>query len=471
MDELYERTARDVVNLLARREIAPIDAVEAALARIEAVDGRVNAIPTVCAERARERAKALLYPEYPGPGYLWGLPVAIKDLTDVKGVRTTYGSPIFADHVPERNDIVVETLERNGAIVIGKSNTPEFGAGSHTFNEVFGVTRNPWNAAKSAGGSSGGAAAALACGEVWLATGSDLGGSLRNPASFCSVVGLRPSPGRVAHGPGVLPFGDLPVDGPMARNVGDLALMLDAMSGHDPHDPLSLPAPAVPWQTALERPLAPARVAFSPDLGLAPVDPEIAAICRQAAEDFTALGAVVDEACPAFHDADRIFHVLRAHQFAAGKQELLAHRTQLKPEIVWNIEAGLALQAGEIAEAERMRGALYAQVSAFFDTYDLLVCPAAIVPPFDVGIRYPTEVAGVTFESYIDWLVICSAVTLTGCPALSIPCGFTKGGLPVGLQMVGRPRGEAELLAAASLFEAAHDFARLVPMEPRDAAA
>lgn len=466
MNDLIKLTAVEVVDLLTRRVVSPLELVDAAVARIEETDGKINALPTLCVERAREHAKELM--ASPRQTLLRGLPIAVKDLNDVAGVRTTYGSPIFANYVPKRSDIMVETLEQRGAIVLAKSNTPEFGAGANTFNEVFGQTRNPWNTLCTSGGSSGGSAAALAAGQVWLATGSDLGGSLRIPASFCGVIGLRPSPGRVASGPALVPFSTLSVVGPMARTVSDVALMLDAMVGEHPQDPLSLPSPATPFLEAVKHPMGPKRVAYSRDLGIAPVDGEVAGICEKAADSFSQLGAEVDRACPDLSDAVEIFQTLRAALFAAEKATLLkVHRHLLKPEVVWNIERGLKLTAEEIGRAERARGELYRRTATFFETYDLLVSPAVVVPPFDVNIRYVTEVEGVKFDSYVDWLVLSFAITLTACPAISVPCGFTKSGLPVGLQMVGRPRGEAALLGAAAWFEAAHSFAGQVPIDPR----
>jgi amidase len=471
MDELLRRPAREVVRLLERREVAPEELVRLALDRIAAVDPLVNAVPTVCPERALARARALAAAPPPGDrrGWLAGLPVVVKDLNDVAGVRTTYGSPIFADHVPDASAYEVERLEARGAVVVGKSNTPEFGAGANTFNEVFGATRNPWDASLTCGGSSGGSAVALATGEAWLATGSDLGGSLRTPAAFCSVVGLRPSPGRVAHGPSAAPFQTLSVEGPMARDVRDAALMLDAQAGLDPRDPLSFEAPAVAFAEVVERPVPPRRVAFSPDLGgITPVDAEVAAVCRAAAARFAELGAEVVEACPDLSRATEVFTVLRGQQFVTSRAPLLErHRDRLKPEVVWNIERGMALSAGEIGRAERERGLMQRRTAAFLADHDLLCCPAAIVPPFPVGRRYVEELNGHRFPSYIDWVAINYAVTLTGCPALSLPCGFTASGLPVGLQIVGPPRGEAGLLAAAAMLEDLLGLAGRVPVEPR----
>lgn len=301
---LIKMTAREAVEHLNAGDLSPLELVDAALERHEAVDGIVNAMPTICAERARAHARRIADAGPPSrngtePNGVWlgGLPIAVKDLQDVAGVHTTYGSPVYREHIPVRTDLAVERLERRGAIVLGKSNTPEFGAGANTFNEVFGKTRNPWNTTLTCGGSSGGSAVALATGQSWVATGSDLGGSLRIPASFCSVVGLRPSPGRVACGPAPLPFDVLSVEGPMGRNVGDVALMLDAMSGWHAADPISLPAPDRSFSAHLESPIAPTRVAFSRDLGFLPVDGEVADICAAACRQFEVFGSNVDEAC------------------------------------------------------------------------------------------------------------------------------------------------------------------------------
>ncbi len=469
MNELARLTARQAVALLMKWEASPLELIDAALERIGETDGAINALPTLCVERARAHAERLMAggPGEPPLGYLHGLPIAVKDLTDVAGVRTTRGSPIFADRVPERSDYLVERLEARGAVVLAKSNTPEFGAGANTFNEVFGKTRNPWDTRLTPGGSSGGSAAALAAGQVWLATGSDLGGSLRIPASFCSVVGLRPSPGRVAHGPRDLPFGTLSVAGPMGRTVGDVALMLDAQAGRHPGDPLSLPAPTQAYVTAVDNPTAPQRVAFSPDLGIAPVNPEVKELCAKGAALFQDMGATVEEACIDLGDAEEIFQTLRAALYAAEHEPLLReHRDMLKPEVVWNIEKGLALTADDIGRAERARGALYRRTAEFFQRYDLLVSPAVVTPPFDVDTRYVTEVAGVSFDTYVGWLVLSFALTLTACPAISVPCGFTRAGLPVGLQLMAPRANEAALLSAAALFEQAAGLASRVPLDP-----
>jgi amidase len=464
---LTKLTACAVVDLLEQGEITPLDCLDALEARIAAVDGTVNALPILCFERAREQAHRLMQRPLSERGRLAGLPVPIKDLTEVAGVRTTHGSPIFADFVPEASDILVRTIEAEGGLVYAKSNTPEFGAGGNTFNEVFGATLNPWNTALSAAGSSGGAAAALASGTAWVAQGSDLGGSLRNPASFCGVVGLRPSPGRVASNPGAKIDRLLGVKGPMGRTVEDTALLLDAMTGENPGDPLSLPR-TESFLAAARSGWRPARVAFSTDLGLTPVDPEVAAICRAAAERFTELGAVVEEAHPDLSEAHDAFQVLRGMTFAVSYAGLLErHRDKMKPEVIWNIEQGLTCSMADVVRAENQRAALFRRMKTFFETYDLLLCPATIVAAYPVGERYVGECAGHTFSNYVEWLAIAYAITLTASPALSLPCGFTRDGRPVGLQIVGPPRAEGRVLAGARALEDILGLRGLTPIDPR----
>ena len=465
MNELIKSSARDIVARLRQKEISPSDLIDAAVARIEAVNGTVNAVPTLCVERARERASAV-----PETALLAGLPILAKDLVDVAGVRTTYGSPIFSDHVPEASNFLIDKLEANGAVVMGKSNTPEFGAGANTFNEVFGRTVNPYNTALTCGGSSGGSAVALATGMAWLATGSDLGGSLRIPAAFCNVVGFRPSPGRVPHGPLFEPFTPLWIDGPMARDVADVGLFLDAMCGYDARDPLTYEAPADSYLNAASAPQAPNRIGFSSDLGITPVDGGVATVCAAAMRRFEAIGTDVTDECPDFSAAHEAFQTLRAASFATVMEELLNdHRDQLKPEVVGNIEQGLALKAADIGRAERQRAALVAAMADFFETHDMLATPCVAVPPFPVEVRYLEEINGKQLTSYVEWLALTYAITLTGCPAISVPCGFIEAGLPVGLQLVGKPRGEANLLRYAAAFEAEMGLSK-APIDPKLAA-
>src|SRR5947209_1218730 len=465
---LIQATACAIVSKLKSGEVTPLDLLDALQPRIAEVDREVNALPTMCFDRARGRAKALMDKPVDRRGLLAGLPVPIKDLTAVAGVLTTQGSPIYKDTVPQRSDVVVEHLEENGAVVYAKSNTPEFGAGAHTFNEVFGPTRNPWDLSRSAAGSSGGAAAALATGTAWLAHGTDMGGSLRNPASFCGVVGMRPSIGRVAHAIVAQVDRNITVHGPMARNVEDLALLLDAMSGEHAADPLSLPSPPASFLSAARSGKGPKRIAYSPDLGITPVDPEVAAITRKAAARFAEAGAMVEEAHPDLREAHECFHVLRAFDFALTKAaQLRSKRDLLKPEIIWNIEEGLKLTVEQLERAQAQRVTMTSRTLEFFKSYDLLLTPATIVAPFPVENRYVAECAGKKFDNYVEWLGIVYAITLVCCPALSLPCGFTASGLPVGLQVVAPPRGEAQLLAGAKVLEDILGVRGTTPIDPR----
>ncbi|WP_375779824.1 amidase [Bradyrhizobium sp. ma5] len=465
---LVKETACAVVEKLKAGDVTPLDLLDVLEKRIAEVDGKVNALPTLCFDRGRTHAKALMQKPASERGLLAGLPVPIKDLTAVSGVLTTQGSPIFKDNVPAKSDILVERLEQNGGVIYAKSNTPEFGAGANTFNEVFGPTRNPWDTSRSAAGSSGGAAAALASGTAWLAHGSDMGGSLRNPASFCGVVGLRPSIGRVAQTPKFGVDRTLGQQGPMARNVEDLALLLDAMSGEHPADPLSLPVLPTSFLSATRSGSKPKRIAYSPDLGITPVDPEVKAVTRKAAERFAEAGAIVEEAHPDFREAHECFHVLRAFDFAISKAELLrTKRDLLKPEVIWNIEEGLKLTVEKLERAEAQRVAITARALEFFERYDLLLAPATIVPPFPVENRYVDECDGKKFDNYVEWLGIVYAITLACCPALSLPCGFTASGLPVGLQMIAKPRAEAQLLAGAKVLEDILGVRGTTPIDPR----
>lgn len=464
-DCLIRKSATEVVAMLRTREITAHDCLDALEARIAVADGAVNALPTLCFERARAHADNIAGKAH--LGILAGLPIAIKDLCEVRGVRTTFGSPIFAHHVSAQSDPLVERLEQQDGIIYAKSNTPEFGSGANTFNEVFGRTRNPWNTSRSAAGSSGGAAAALATGTAWLAHGSDLGGSLRHPASFCGVVGLRPSAGRVAGHSGYPIDQQLLVEGPMGRTVEDVAMFLDALSAGDLRDPVSMPAPTSSFFDAARSGWRPKRIAFSSDLGITPVDPEVADICRKAAFRFAEISASVVEAHPDFSEAHDTFNVLRARIYAISKLDLLrTRRAQLKPEIVWNIEQGLKLTMADEERAERQRAELYRRSLAFFSQFDLLCTPTTIVPPYAIEKRYVDECNGVKFDNYIQWFSIAYAFSLVNCPALSLPCGFTQDRLPVGLQIVARPRAEGRLLASAKLLEEMLEINPKTPIDP-----
>ena len=465
--ELVRSSAVDVVALLRLGAISPLDCLDALEARIGEVNGSVNALVTLCFDRARNHATALMRMPLNQRGMLAGLPVPIKDLTDVSGVRSTQGSRIFRDRIATTSDILVEHLEAEGGIVYGMSNTPEFGAGAQTFNDVFGITRNPWDTKLTPSGSSGGAAVALATGMAWLAHGSDLGGSLRNPASFCGIVGMRPSPGRVAASVSGKIDGTLGLDGPMARNVSDLALMLDAMSGHEAGDPLSLSRDPQSFQSAIAAGPALKRIAVSRDLGITPVDPEIAALVMASARKLEQAGIIVEEAHPDVREAMGCFQTLRAAGFAGLHELLKNHRELLKPEVIWNIEKGMALSGLDIAKAEAQRGALFHRMQEFLNQYDALLCPATILPPFPVEQRFPTHCNGVIIETYVDWLLIAAVATLCACPAFSIPCGFTQQGMPVGLQIICPNRQEARLLNIAKHVEEILNLGTLTPIDPR----
>jgi amidase len=467
-DDLIRADARSVIARLKRGDVTPHDLLDLLEKRIAAVDGAVNALPTLCFDRARDHAKALTQKPVTERGPLAGLPIPIKDLNDVAGVRSTQGSPIFANNIPKISDLLVENIEAQGGIIYAMSNTPEFGAGANTFNEVFGRTLNPWNLSRSTAGSSGGAAAALATGMAWLAHGSDMGGSLRNPASFCGVAGMRPSPGRVANSVYSKIDGTLGVDGPMARNVEDLALLFDAMVGANPADPLSLPRENVSYLDAARSGPRPKRVAFSRDLGITPVDPEVADIVERAAHKLSEAGVVVEEAHPDFREAHDCFQVLRALSFATGLKTLYEnHRDKLKPDVIWNVEKGLNLTGAEIARAEMQRGLMFRRAREFFSQYDLILCPATIVAPYPVEQRYVAECNGHKFSNYVEWLAIVYAFTNVASPAISIPAGFTAEKLPVGIQIAAPCRGEGRLLAAAKLLEDVLALGAITPIDPR----
>ena len=453
-DELIRQSAREVVAALASGDLCPHDVLDAVQSRVESVDHLINALPTRCFDRAREHADRLVAVPPAERGLLAGLPVPIKDLIDVAGVRTTSGSRLRENFVPDQSGILVETLEANGAVVYAKSNTPEFGAGGNTFNDVFGVTRNPHDLRLTAGGSSGGAAAALASGMAWLAHGSDLAGSLRTPASFCGVASLRPSPGRIAHGPSVVPFLVHSQQGPMARDIGDLALFADAMVGESPRAGLGKPPPPQSFRSAASAPLPPARVAYSVDLGVTEIAPEVAEVCGRAmhALEIDGIAVVADD--PDLSDAEVAFDVPRALMFATLLgAELPQARDVLKPELVWNIERGLALDGDAVRDATAAQGRTFELAAEFMSDYDLLICPAASVLPFPVEERYVGYGDGLPPSEYYRWLSIAAAVSVTTLPVITVPCGRTGTGLPVGMQLIGRPHGELSLFARASHIE------------------
>jgi amidase len=454
-------TATELARLIRAGGLSVAEVMEAHLTQIERINPKVNAIVTFLPEQAMEQAKAADEAQARGKelGTLHGLPIAHKDLVLTRGIRTTFGSLAFKDFIPEEDEIIVERLRNAGAITIGKTNVPEFGAGSQTYNEVFGETLNPYDTTKTCGGSSGGAAVALACGMIPIADGSDLGGSLRNPANFCNVVGFRPSPGRVPMWPDFVGWFPLSVEGPMARTVQDTALMLSAIAGPDPRAPISITEPGNVLSKPLERSFKNVRIAWSHDLGTLPVDHRVTEVIEKQRHVFKDMGCLVDESEPDFKDADEAFKIWRAWRMELAFSELLpAHRDQLKDTVIWNIEEGMKLSGPQLGKAERRRTELYHRVRQFMETYEFFVLPVSQVPPFDVTQRYVTEINGVEMDTYIDWMKSCYFISVTGLPAISVPCGFTPDGLPVGVQIVGRHQDDFGVLQLAYAFEQATEF-------------
>jgi amidase len=454
-----DSTAREMLAALNRREISCAELMDLHLARIaERNPGPMglNAIVSLDEERARDGATEADRTPYDERGPLHGLPWAFKDTHEVAGWRTTYGSPLYADHVPQRDELIVERIRRAGAVPIGKTNVPEFAAGSHTFNTVFGTTRNPVDPTRSAGGSSGGAACALAAGMVPLAEGSDMGGSLRNPASFCGVVGLRPSLGRVPEWPKSNQWETTSVGGPMGRTVADVALLLSVIAGPDPRAPTALGDPGTTFAPPLSGTLRGLRLAVSADLGGAiEVDAEVAAVVEQAARTMAASGARVDQAHPDLATADDTFRTLRAWHFQARFGRVLdAHPDGFKQSLADNIRAGEHLSGADVARAYEQRTALAETMRRFFESYDVLLLPTSQVPPFPADQEYPADINGKAMATYLDWMRSAYLITVTGCPAVSVPGGSTRGGLPVGVQLVGPHGADRRLLEIAAAFEA-----------------
>jgi len=455
---LCDRTACALADLVRSGSASACELLEAHLERIAERNPALNAIVTLVPEMAMAWARSADERQAHGEplGPLHGLPAAHKDLTLTAGIRSTQGSPLFAYRVPTRDDFIIERMRTAGAITVGKTNVPEFGAGSQTFNPVFGATRNPWDRSKTCGGSSGGAAVALATGMVPVADGSDMGGSLRNPANFCNVVGLRPSPGRVPHVPATMGWEHLSVLGPMGRTVEDAALLLSAIAGPDPRAPISLETPGERFAASLERDLRGVRIAFDPTMGGLPVEPEVQDVLVAAVPVFERLGCEVVPAGPDWSGADEAFHTLRAWTFAsafAGVPEAVLARC--KETVRWNVEKGRALSGDEVSRAERLRTELFATVGAFMADFDFLLGPVNQVAPFPVDLPYPEEVAGVQMDTYIDWMKSAYFVSVIGHPALSVPGGFTADGLPVGIQLVGRHRDDFGVLQAGYAFQEA----------------
>ncbi|MDH4093176.1 MAG: amidase [Betaproteobacteria bacterium] len=446
--------AKHLVRLMRARKLSATEVMQAFIAQVERANPKVNAIVTFLPEQALKEARALDRKKGPKPP-LAGLPIAYKDLVNTRGIRTTLGSLVYEDNVPMEDALLVERLKAAGAITLGKTNTPEFGAGSNTFNKVFGATRNPYDLSRTAGGSSGGAAAAVASGMLPFADGSDLAASLRNPGNYCNVVGFRPTPGRVPTYPAVNAWDTQPVLGPIAHTVEDAAFLLSAMAGPDRRAPVSISEPGSLFARPLKRSFKKVRIAWTRDFGGLPVEPDVTTTLEKQRAVFKSLGCVVEEACPDFSGATEAFETLRAVSFAMRYAPLLeTHRAELKDTVIWNIEQGLALDGAKIARAERLRTEVYQRLRAFLEKYEFLLGPVNQLPPFPVDTEYPTEIAGVKLFNYLDWMKSCYYITLASHPAISVPAGFTPGGLPVGLQIVGRYRDDVGVLQLAHAFEA-----------------
>ena len=448
--------AADLARSIAARKISAVEVMEAHLARIDRINPTVNAIVTLLPDQARRGAEAADAAVARGDplGPLHGLPVAHKDLTWTKGIRTTFGCRAFEHFVPDQDALIVERLRAAGAITIGKTNTPELGAGSQTFNALFGATRNPYDPTKTCGGSSGGAAVALATGMLPIADGSDLGGSLRNPAGYCNVVGFRPSPGRVPIWPSQAAWFPMGVQGPMARNVADVGLMLSAIAGPDPRAPISLQEPGTVFRPPLDGNVQGSVVAWSRDLGGLPVDPRVTAVLDAERGTLERLGCIVEDAEPDMNGVAEVFRVWRAWYFELCYGTLLdEQRELLKDTVIWNIEEGRRLSGPRVGEAARAWSALLDRVRRFFERYEFLVLPVSQVPPFDIDQPYVTAIDGAKMETYLDWMSSCAHISVLGLPAIAVPCGFTDDGLPVGMQIVGRQHDDLRVLQFAYAFE------------------
>jgi amidase len=459
-------SAVEMARLIRSKKLSAREALAEHLKQIERVNPKVNAIVTLVPEMAEKAAARADDMQVRGAklGSLHGLPVAHKDLRPTRGIRTTFGSPLYRDYIPAENDLVVDRLQAAGAITLGKTNTPEFGAGSQTFNTVFGATRNPWDLTKTCGGSSGGAAVALACGLVPVADGSDAGGSLRNPAAFCNVVGFRPTAGRVPDPNAAFAWSTLSTSGCLGRSVADLAFVLSTIAGPDPRAPLSLREPGAVFARPLARSFKGVRIAWFKDLGGVPFDPRVRAIVDGHRATFESLGCIVEQAEPDFAPAEISFRLLRAWNSASAYgARLREHPDAFKDTLKGEIEEGLRLTGTELARAEVAHGKVWRGFQGFLEKYEYFVLPTTQLPPFDVAIPYPTEIAEVRFTNYIDWMKSCWYISATGNPAASVPGGFTPEGLPVGIQIVGRDQEDFAVLQLAHAFEQATGFGKKHP--------
>jgi amidase len=466
-DEICFMRAVDMVDAIRSKKLSAREVMQAHLKQIHQVNAKVNAIVTLVDEdrlmaQSAAADEALANGKWLGP--LHGLPVAVKDLHETRGIRTTFGSPLHKDYVPDFDCRVVQREREAGAIVLGKTNVPELGLGSQTFNPIFGATHNPYDTTKTCGGSTGGGVVAVACGMAPLADGSDMGGSLRNPPNFCNMVGIRTSPGRVPNVPSNLGWFTLSVPGPVARNVTDCAYFLSVLAGYDHHSPISIDQPGTPFAQPLGRSFKGVRVAMFKDMGL-PWDPEVKSTVHAQRKIFEELGCIVEEAEPDFTDANESFLAWRHWSVELGYGDLMAtHGDQLNEYVHWHVEEGRKLTGPYLSRVEAKRTALYQRLCNFKGEYEFFVLPVNQVLPFDVNTHYPTEIAGVKMENYMAWMKSAYYISAAGNPAMSVPCGFSSGGLPIGIQIVGRHHDDWGVLQLGYAFEQATNVGRRRPV-------
>ena len=461
---LWKKNASEIIDILSKREVSALEVLDSSLSRIEEINPRINAIVTLIKDEAK---KNIIKKETDNAdSYLKNMPILIKDLNDVKNMRTTYGSKLYSDYLPLNSDIIVDTIEKNGGIIIGKTNTPEFGAGSHTYNKLFGLTKNPWNTSLSSGGSSGGSAAALATGMAWFASGSDLGGSLRNPASWCGVVGLRPTPGLVPHGPSKFPFFNLSVDGPMARNVEDLSIFLDAMIDYNNKDPLSFRQKRYSYhKKLLDKKEKKFLVGFTEDFGIFPCDKEVRNMMKNTLKLVENLGHEVSNTFPDMRKSEYCFQIIRAYMFYSNYKFLLEKdRSHIKKEVIWNIEKGKNISIDDLISAEKIRGEIYNNTIEFFKKFDFLIVPSAIVPPFKSSDNWVKKVENTVFDNYVSWLMIAASVSLTGCPSIALATSFSRENAPYGIQIITAPHKEQKLINFAKSIEENINISEMIPI-------
>ena len=466
IDTLWKLNATQLIKLLDKKDISPEEVLDSNINRINEVNPDINAVVTLCVDRAK---KNIFKNKSEDKKLLNNIPVLIKDITEVEGVKTTFGSKLYENNISKVSDILVNNIEKNGGIILGKTNTPEFAAGSNTFNDVFGTTKNPWNLSLSAGGSSGGSGAALASGMAWFATGTDLGGSLRNPASWNGVVGLRPTPGLIAHGPTKMPFNNLSLSGPMARNVEDLSIFFSAMVSYDLKDPSSIKNNSFLKDTKLDLVSKNKyRVGITHDFDIFPCSNEIKEMINNTSRLVNHLGHEIDYNFPNMQDAEEAFQILRAYIFYYSYKDLLQKENNVKEDIIWNIEKGKKLQVEDLIKAENIRKQLYQNISNFFKEYDFLICPSSSVAPINHDTKWVKKINNHEFNNYVSWLMICASISLTNCPSIAIPTSISQNGAPIGIQIVAPPFEDLKLLEFAKNLESEINIAAMLPIDSND---